>query len=180
VETIRIGNYDVDKDDAWIYIQHFGRDKTILFSWEKMRKQLHDYIFEKLELERVSDEGIEFSRAFDKWAEPHILKYDPISARAKGLSNAKDNDEIKKEQYLLEMEMRKDEYRIRNGGRNFSAKDTNNCRICKKDLPEGTPRQNDHLMCPAGFEEVNSPICLDCSKDKPDEYHKAFRKHFGI
>ena len=48
MNTIRIGNYDVSKDDAWIYIQHFGRDKSNLHAWEKMRKYLHDYIFENL------------------------------------------------------------------------------------------------------------------------------------
>ena len=54
----------------------------------------------------------------------------------------------------------------------------NTCRICKKNCVEGIPRVNDHLMCPTGFDNINSPICMSCGENNPDEYHTAFRKQF--
>lgn len=48
------------------------------------------------------------------------------------------------------------------------------CRICNKELKVGVGRYNDYLVlrnkgCPA-------PICLDCSKNNPDDFHMAFKK----
>ena len=174
MSIIKIGKYKVDKDDAWLYIQHFGRDKSNIALWEKMRKQLHDYIFEKMDIDRHSSEGIEFSKLFDEWAELHILKYDPISAKAKKLSNSKTDAEINTSQTMLQLEMEKEKFRAKHGCRNFSVEDTLLCRVCKKEIKGG--RYNDHLTTVFGFDVIHSPICMICAKENPDEYHKAFKE----
>lgn len=172
---IKIGKYKVDKDDAWLYIQHFGRDKSNIALWEKMRKQLHDYIFEKMDIDRHSSEGIKFSHLFDEWAEPHILKYDPISAKAKKLVNSKTDAEIKASQTMLQIEMARQNMINEIGARNFTVDDKTRCRICKKELGEGIPRFNDHLLGVPGFKPINAPICSNCATLKPDDYHIAFK-----
>lgn len=174
----KIGGCEVSKDAVWIYIQHFGRDKTDIHAWEKMRKYLHDYIFEGMNLDRNSDEGIRFGKALDRWAEPHILKYDSISATAKRLSNAEDDKDIEIATVRLRLEMEKADYRARNGFRDMQVTDRNVCRICNKELVGGIPRLNDHLAMVIGFDKIDAPICLTCSKEKPDEYHKEFKRQY--
>lgn len=173
---IKIGKFDVDKDDAWIYIQHFGRDKSNIFAWEKMRKYLHDYIFENLGLDRNLEEGVEFRKAFDEWAEPHILKLDPITAGAKRLSNSETKEEREASALMLKVQMAREEIMARNGFRKPNSNDRNLCRVCKAEMIEGIPRYNDHLGVVFAVDKVNAPICMDCAENKPDEYHVAFKR----
>ena len=175
---MKIGNYEVGKEIVQNYINHFGEDKSNIQYWENKRSELHNYIFESLKLDRFSEEGREFSIELDIWAEPQILRFDPIVARAKSLSNAKTDSEIKFAQLQLKMEMTKKEFMIKSGGRAFNINDKNICRICKKETVDGVPRVNDHLQAPTGFDNINSPICMDCANNNPDEYHTAFRKQF--
>lgn len=172
MKTIKIGKFDVSKDDALLYVQHFGKDKSNLPEWEQMRKDLHNMIFENLKLNRFSDEGREFGKLFDDWAEPQILKYDPISASAKRFCNS-EGKEQEASGLMLEMEIKKQSFMLSRGFRNLETEDTNNCRICKKELSGA--RINDHLMNVTGFKKEHSPICMDCSENNPDEYHKAFK-----
>lgn len=174
--SIKIGNYDVNKDDVWLYIQHFGRDKTDLWSWEKQRKVFHDNIFFKLGIDRFSDEGRKFSDEFDKFCEPHIMKYDGVSASMKQLSRAKTDEDIEIAQTRVQIETRRNELHTKLGFRQFKVNDVNICRICNKELEGG--RVNDHLARVDGFDEINQPICMDCSKDNPDEYHIAFKEQY--
>ena len=92
--------------------------------------------------------------------------------------NSETRDEIKSNQTLLQMELEKEKLRAEMGGRNFNVDDIPSCRVCGKDLSKGGGRVNDHLGCPIGFNTINQPICYSCSKDKPDEYHIAFKKQF--
>jgi hypothetical protein len=49
------------------------------------------------------------------------------------------------------------------------------CRICQRDLRiTGIGRFNDYLILRHPM--CQQPICLDCAKSKPDEFHKAFLK----
>lgn len=176
MSTIKIGKIDVNKDDAWIYINHFGKDKSDISSWEKRRKYLHDYIFENLKLDRDSKEGDKFRKAFDKWAEPHILRLDPLAARAKNLTNTESSEELNLANIMLEVEIEKQKFLNSQGGRNFNSDDKNSCRICNKELIEGIPRYNDHLIMVYGYVGMNAPICMNCSENNPDEYHIAFKK----
>lgn len=176
VSTIKIGNYDVSKDDVWLYIQHFGRDKTDLWDWEKQRKVFHDNIFFRLGLDRFSNEGREFSSKLDKFCEPHILKYDPLSANAKNLMRAKTDEEIKSAIMKFEIENYRQQKMMELGFRNFKVNDKNVCRVCENEI-EGA-RVNDHLASVRGFDEINSPICIDCSQNNPDEYHIMFKKQY--
>lgn len=178
LKTIKIGGYNINSDDVWMYIQHFGKDKSNLNAWEKMRRSLHNYIFENLNIDRNSDEGIKFGKKFDAWAEQHIMKYDPISAKAKQLSRANSDKEAKVAQTMIQIEMARQEKMNEIGARNFTVTDKNKCRICKKDLIEGIPRYNDHLIGIPGFKQINAPICMDCAKSRPDDYHIAFKKTF--
>lgn len=173
---IRIGNYDVSKDDVWLYINHFGRDKDDLWTWEKQRKVFHDNIFNNLKLDRFSDEGREFSDELDKFCEPHILKFDRVSSSMKQLSRAKTDEEIEIAQTRVQIETRRKEIHERLGFREFKANDSNVCRVCNKDIEGG--RVNDHLARVSGFDEINKPICMDCSKENPDEYHIAFKEQY--
>ncbi|NOQ37621.1 hypothetical protein GQ472_01915 [archaeon] len=176
LKTIKIDGYDINSDDVWMYIQHFGKDRSNLNAWEKMRRALHDYIFENLNLDRHSDEGLKFGKQFDAWAEPHILKYDPISAKAKRLATADTDTEIEASQMMLKIEIERQKMLDRSGGRNFTVNDKNFCRICDRELVDCVGRMNDHLMCPTGFDPIDAPICLDCAHKNPDEYHIAFKK----
>jgi hypothetical protein len=48
------------------------------------------------------------------------------------------------------------------------------CRICGKDLQVvGIARVNDYLVLRHPF--CKAPICLDCSKNRPDAFYEAFR-----
>jgi len=176
LKTIKIGGYDINSDDVWMYIQHFGKDKSNLNAWEKMRKALHNYIFENLNIDRNSDEGEKFGKKFDTWAEQHIMKYDPIAARAKQLSRANTNKDIEVAQTMTLIAIERQKRMDKIGARNFTADDTSICRVCKKELVGGIPRYNDHLISVPGFEQINSPICTECATSKPDKYHIAFKK----
>lgn len=49
------------------------------------------------------------------------------------------------------------------------------CRVCHKDLRiAGIGRWNDYLIL--RHPSCQSPICYDCAKDKPDQFHIAFKK----
>ncbi len=178
MKTIKIGKYDVDKEIALLYVHHFGKDKNDLFSWEKQRKSIHNLIFESLGLNRTTSEGLKFSEEFDKWAEPLILKFDPLTSKLKKLSRSKDEKELEQNDIQIKMELVRQEFMRKNGIRNVKVDDSNCCRICKKNLGDGTPRINDHLAQVAGFDEVNSPICIKCSDNNPDEYNIAFKKQY--
>ena len=48
------------------------------------------------------------------------------------------------------------------------------CRVCQKDLRKsGEGRYNDHIVLQHPL--CRQPICLDCAKNNPDEFHKAFK-----
>ena len=178
-KKLKIGNFDVDSEDVFNYVRHFGRDKTNIASWEVMRKTLHDYIFSNLGLSRQETEGQEFSKALDEFCEPYISKYAPVVAKLKKLGNAKTPEEMKNAERMLEFQMEKEKFRENMGTRNFNAKDSNFCRVCEKDIPEGEPRYNDHLFNNPGFTEINQPICCDCASNNPDDYHKEFKRVNG-
>ena len=47
------------------------------------------------------------------------------------------------------------------------------CRVCGKDLQVvGVARVNDYLVLRHKY--CKAPICLDCSRNKPDSFYKAF------
>lgn len=49
------------------------------------------------------------------------------------------------------------------------------CRVCHKDLRiAGVGRWNDYLIL--RHPQCQSPICVDCARDKPDQFHIAFKK----
>ena len=48
------------------------------------------------------------------------------------------------------------------------------CRICNKDLSVVTPRWNDYLVLRHPL--CRKPICFECAKNNPDEFHKAFQR----
>lgn len=178
VGVVRIGKYDVSKDDVWLYIDHFGKDKSDLWSWEKQRKVFHDNIFHKLKINRFSDEGSKFSDELDKFCEPHILKFDGISSKMKTLSRAKTDKEIEVASEMVRLEQYKQERMSMIGFRQLKSIDINECRVCGEDLNKEGGRANDHLARVNGFDEINQPICLKCSKNNPDEYHIAFKKQY--
>lgn len=151
--------------------QYDGKEEE----WEKMRKELHDGIFESLNLKRFSEEGTKFTKVLDEFCEPHIMKYDPICARAKSLSNARTDEEIKQAQTMLEMEMYKQKRQSAYGFRSFDCDDEQVCRVCGKDLSKGGVRINDHLATVEGFEKIHKPICGECSDNNPDAHYKAFK-----
>ena len=178
MEIIKIGKYDVSKVDIWEYINHFGKEKADIFAWDRVRKALHEIIFTKQNIVRTSDEGQEFSKQLDEFCIPHMEKFDAIAVRAKELSNAKTEQEIKHAQTMLEVAMYKNKKRSEMGFREQKLSDELVCRLCKKELGDGKVRINDHLATVSGFGEINNPICGDCSKDKPDEYHIAFKEQY--
>jgi len=48
------------------------------------------------------------------------------------------------------------------------------CRVCQKDLSiVGEGRYNDYLVL--RHPRCQQPICFDCAKNNPDEFHKAFK-----
>ena len=48
------------------------------------------------------------------------------------------------------------------------------CRVCHKDLRiVGKVRYNDYLVL--RHPQCQQPICMDCAKNNPDEFHKAFK-----
>ncbi len=58
--------------------------------------------------------------------------------------------------------------------RNIS-KDDMVCRVCLKNLEKtGEGRYNDHLVIRA--KDCTQPICIECAKHNPDEYHKKFQE----
>lgn len=49
------------------------------------------------------------------------------------------------------------------------------CRVCQKDLSiVGVGRWNDYLVL--RHPQCQQPICIECAKNNPDEFHKAFQK----
>ena len=49
------------------------------------------------------------------------------------------------------------------------------CRVCHKNLAKnGIGRVNDYLVI--RHPQCQQPICLDCAKNKPDEFHKKFEE----
>ncbi len=48
------------------------------------------------------------------------------------------------------------------------------CRVCSRGLTGTQARYNDYLVL--RHPNCKSPICLDCSKNKPDAFHKAFKR----
>lgn len=111
MEKIEIGGFGLDRELVDEYIRHFARDKTGIEDWEFKRKELHDKIFESIGLDRFSDKGKTFSRIFDAWAEPEILKVDPVVAMAKRVTNAETKDEIEKASAMLQIEAVKQSYK---------------------------------------------------------------------
>jgi len=50
----------------------------------------------------------------------------------------------------------------------------NYCRVCGNDLQVvGVARVNDYLVLRHKF--CKAPICLDCSRNRPDSFYKAFQ-----
>jgi len=48
------------------------------------------------------------------------------------------------------------------------------CRVCGKDLQVvGEARVNDYLVLRHKY--CKAPICLDCSRNRPDTFHKAYK-----
>ena len=48
------------------------------------------------------------------------------------------------------------------------------CRVCQKDLNKANEgRWNDYLVL--RHPRCQQPICLDCAKNNPDEFYKAFK-----
>ena len=48
------------------------------------------------------------------------------------------------------------------------------CRVCGKDLQVvGEARVNDYLVLRHKY--CKAPICLDCSRNRPDAFHKAYK-----
>lgn len=176
MKNVTIGNYEVSKDDVGLYIQHFGKDKTNLWEWERMRTELHENIFTNLELDRHSEEGQEFGEILDKHCEPFILKFDPITSKIKGYMRASTDKEREQAKFHLEMEQEKQRRMATMGFRNFESEDLDICRVCGSELLDG--RQNDHLASVRGFPKQNKPICMECRKKKPDAYHLAFREQY--
>lgn len=178
METIKIGKYDVNKEDVLLYIHHFGKDKTNISEWETLRQALHNNIFDNLGINRHSELGQNFSKQLDEYCEPQMIRFDAITVKAKKLINAKTDSEIENAQMGLRMEMQTEMMKRERGIRNFKLDDKSECRVCKTDLSSGGGRTNDHLASVNGFEEVNKPICMKCSKEKPDEYHLAFKEQY--
>jgi hypothetical protein len=60
--------------------------------------------------------------------------------------------------------------------REFAAKGILACRVCGKRFGAeiGWGRYNDHLTL--RHPECVQPICTKCAKEKPDEFHKAFKR----
>jgi hypothetical protein len=50
----------------------------------------------------------------------------------------------------------------------------NTCRICNKELKIGIARWNDYLILRNA--RCTRPICDECSKVNPDDFHNAFRE----
>jgi hypothetical protein len=75
------------------------------------------------------------------------------------------------ESHALSNEVQKAKERLKEKGSDV-------CRVCKKALPEGVARANDHLTSMEGFETPDLPICMDCSGSNPDIYHKEFKKRY--
>ena len=178
MEIIKIGKYDVSKVDIWEYINHFGKEKADIFAWDRVRKALHEIIFTKQNIVRTSDEGQEFSKQLDEFCIPHMEKFDAIAVRAKELSNAKTEQEIKHAQTMLEVAMYKKNYQAEQGFRGFKLDDKTGCRVCGKEQVKGIAFAQDHLATVFGQDKINQPICMDCSRDNPDEYHIAFKKQY--
>jgi hypothetical protein len=176
MKTIRIGKFDVSKDAVWLYIYHFGRDKSDIFAWDRARIVFHDNIFESIGISRSSDEGCEFSVELDKFCEPHILKYDPMVATAKKLMRADTEQDRARANMDMMLIAQREKFMLMNGFRNYNANDKNDCRVCGKEKTGGVAFINDHLASLSGFDEINNPICSDCANNNPDAYSIAFKK----
>lgn len=48
------------------------------------------------------------------------------------------------------------------------------CRVCHTDLSVAKARVNDYLIL--RHPQCTKPICLDCAKNRPDEFYKAFER----
>lgn len=174
-ETVRIGKYDVSKDDVYLYIQHFDRDKSDVFSWDKVRSELHNRIFVNLGLTRFSADCEEFSEALEKFCAPKIEQYDALTARLKEYAVAKTPQDIMFTKMKVEQEIVRQEFMKRRG---IVQKPSNECRRCGKDLPHGVARINDHMVTLSNGETKDKPICSTCSDKNPDDYHIAFKKQY--
>lgn len=179
-ETIKIGNYDVSKDDVWLYIQHFERDKSDLSQWEQDRKMYHDNVFKNLGIDRFSDEGREFSESFDTFCEPHINDKMVVALKRLNRDEPDAKSDVEREVMMAQVKARKEMYMIEQGFSEPDATDEerNTCRMCNKDLAEGVPRVNDNYANLVGFTKPKSPICSECSDKNPDDYHIKFKETY--
>lgn len=185
------------------YINHLDKpDKFNIQDWEIKRKEIHDKMFKDLGVERSSRMGQKISREIDKICSQKLD--DGFQKDLKLISSAKTEEDlfkarlkIKNRQYAdrIRRATNKDANKLdimqelaENGGshevdsiispmRKICKESGNNCRICGRDLSVEYPRVNDLCVGDIGeLKQPNSPICGDCSKDKPDEYHIKFKE----
>jgi hypothetical protein len=169
---MKIGKYEVDSELIINYVKHLNTFSGNASDFEYRRVQLHDYIFKSLGLNRNKEEGIEFAKELDKFCYDMIT--DPEIRRVKRVVlGIKEEDELDKVNKLLFIgkshELCNQMYTMRS----VLEKGTQVCRVCNKDLSVVCARINDQLV----DDEVDNPICLDCSRNRPDAHHLKFREN---
>ena len=91
---MKLNNLNISDKLVTKYIKHFSKDKTDLGGWEEERKELHNAIFESVNLNRFRGEGRKLSDALDKHCIPFIEKADYFVAGLKKVAIAKNDGEI--------------------------------------------------------------------------------------
>lgn len=169
---MKIGGYKVDGELILNYLKHLNSHPSERFKdYEVKRKVLHEKIFKSIKISRVSKEGQEFGRKLDEYCES-MINSDIINV-GKQISNCRNMnelDEAKKELFCGKSHAF-DEMRF--ARQKLEEKGSNECRICHIDLVEGVGRVNDHLT-----NDESNPICLKCSKERPDESFLVFKKKY--
>lgn len=170
---MKIGKYNVKDELVEKYVSHLNRGiMGDITKFEQDRKELHESIFKFVKLDRHTDKGQEFSRELDKFCAELII--DPFQRDIKLVCACKDSTELDtfKAELLAGKSHAGNEILAKYNYR--AKKSSNKCRVCKKDLPRGVARYNDHLTT----DKVDSPICCKCSKDKPDAHFLNFEKRY--